>query len=627
MILNIIKKIGFIPVLSIFIISCQDLKFGDAFLAKPPAGDLNIDDIYSNADYARRALWGVYHTLPLGIPIRNEFWDGATMTVGANGKLNGDVLECLTDLNYSTYGYANVGSTMYHSGNISATIENTSPATKYSYLGKGGEDNWIGIRRGYLFIENVDRVPDMTEQEKTMLKAEAKVIIAIHYVEMFRHFGGLPWIDHAYATSDLTGVIEKERETALQTLNNIVDLLDEAAADLPWTIADPATWDGRITKAAAMGVKARILLFAASPLFNNAEPYMQGEASEKHLTWFGGYMPELWERARKAHEDFFNEMESRGGYGLITPSGNYRQAWTDAYFERGGSEIVFSMRTNQFRTGTGYYNDPYWWLFLLGDYGCSGPTQEWVDMYPMVNGKSIFDSDSGWDPDYPYRNRDPRLYESIATTGDVYNVSLVYSPWLGIPELGIPVGLHNQKYNTYGHSKTGYRLRKFILDGTGNTAQMLNRVFHYPYLRLPELYYGYAEAICMSGGDMNKAYDMANAPRKRVGVGGIKPGLTGKDFVDALLDERVCELAFEEVRWHDIVRWKREDILRKPLHWVEVTIKDPSENPNFVSFNYDYQPILPERYWVRNFTPKWYLSAFPSDELNKGYGLIQNPGW
>jgi hypothetical protein len=74
-----------------------------------------------------------------------------------------------------------------------------------------------------------------------------------------------------------------------------------------------------------------------------------------------------------------------------------------------------------------------------------------------------------------------------------------------------------------------------------------------------------------------------------------------------------------------MIRWKREDIFKKQLHSVELTIKDPSENP-FVSFNHAFIE-LPERFWARNFSPKWYLSAFPSDEVNKGYGLIQNPGW
>jgi hypothetical protein len=85
------------------------------------------------------------------------------------------------------------------------------------------------------------------------------------------------------------------------------------------------------------------------------------------------------------------------------------------------------------------------------------------------------------------------------------------------------------------------------------------------------------------------------------------------------------ELAFEEVRWFDMVRYKREDIFKKRLRYAELTIKDENESPP-VSFNYDY-PELTQRYWSREFSPKWYLSAFPTNEINKQYGLIQNPGW
>jgi hypothetical protein len=412
-------------------------------------------------------------------------------------------------------------------------------------------------------------------------------------------------------------------------LNNIVDLFDEAAAVLPWQVAadEQATWDGRMTKAAAMGLKARILLFGASPLFNSATAYMPGEASDKHLTWYGGDMPELWQRALKAHEDFFNEMERSGGYSLVTTGDNYRQIWRNAYFNRNNGECIVSTRTRY--VAPGFWDGSYNFMQTSGDYGCTGPTQEWVDMYPMVSGKSIFDKDTDFDPDYPYKNRDPRLYESIVVNGDAYSVTRIASVYLGIPELGISNGRHNQKYASYGPWKTGYRLRKFLLDGGGATefesAELPGKVVHWPYLRLPELYYGYAEAICMTGGDMNKAYDLVNAMRTRVGVGGIKSGLTGNDFIETVMDERACELAFEEVRWYDMIRWKREDIFKKQLHSVELTIKDPTENP-FVSFNHAFIE-LPERFWARNFSPKWYLSAFPSDEINKGYGLIQNPGW
>ena len=92
------------------------------------------------------------------------------------------------------------------------------------------------------------------------------------------------------------------------------------------------------------------------------------------------------------------------------------------------------------------------------------------------------------------------------------------------------------------------------------------------------------------------------------------------------LDERARELAFEEVRWFDIVRWKRADVFKKELHGLDITIADGSLSAGNLKLNFP-QPKVESvsRYWQDNFSPKWYMSAFPSNEINKGYGLLQNP--
>lgn len=275
------------------LVSCQDLKFGDAFLEKAPSGEVDLNTIYGDAVYARRALWAAYRTLPYGLP-----------TAVGTGMQN-DMLECITDLNHSYLGYSYNGSTIYYNGSVTADYENESSGTKYGYV---KDSHWEGIRRAWLFIENVDRVPNMDDVEKRRLKAEAKVIIAIHYTQLLRHFGGVQVVDHAYSPSEN---LDLPRSTALETTDFIVRLLDEAAPDLPWHFseAESVEQDGRMTKAGAMGLKARVLLFSASPLFNSDTPYMDGEASAKHITWHGGYDKELWERAYQAHKDFLMHLQ------------------------------------------------------------------------------------------------------------------------------------------------------------------------------------------------------------------------------------------------------------------------------------------------------------------------------
>ena len=167
----ILVATGFIYTLT----ACQDLKFGDDFLEKAPSNDVDIDVIYSNAQYARTALWSAYATLHYGLNLGNQ----------GNQLMGSDPLDCLTDLVYSNVWTDGVsGAAIHYNGTYSADYENNGYSSKYSYYQR---PCWLGIRRAWLFIENVDRVPDMEESEKVRLKGEAKVIIAMHYCDIFRH--------------------------------------------------------------------------------------------------------------------------------------------------------------------------------------------------------------------------------------------------------------------------------------------------------------------------------------------------------------------------------------------------------------------------------------------------------
>ena len=159
----------------------------------------------------------------------------------------------------------------------------------------------------------------MEDAEKKRLAAEAKVIVASRYFDLFRHFGGLPLIKETY---DVQPSYELPRATVEETVNYMINLLDEAAAtpQLPWDLGtDDTNWQGRFTKAAAMGLKCKILLFAASPLFNDNVPYCTEppqDAVTNHQVWYGAYKPELWDQCLQACVDFFTELQSRGYYEL-----------------------------------------------------------------------------------------------------------------------------------------------------------------------------------------------------------------------------------------------------------------------------------------------------------------------
>ena len=96
---------------------------------------------------------------------------------------------------------------------------------------------------------------------------------------------------------------------------------------------------------------------------------------------------------------------------------------------------------------------------------------------------------------------------------------------------------------------------------------------------------------------------------------------------EEILEERAREFCFEEVRWFDVIRWKREDVFRKTLYGITMRVVSGSVEGGDLVLDFSDPEAQPERYWKNNFSPKWYLSALPSNEVNKGYGLVQNPGW
>lgn len=570
--------------------SCEELKFGNDFLEKEPSVDVTVDTIFSSLELAQRYLWRGYSTLPYGL---NTNWSAK------GNKLGMDILESLSDISHSYLAWGGLNR-IYYTGQYSAAVENDQTNTKYHYT---LEQSWEGIRIGWNFIENIDRVPDGSDAYIKQLMAEAKVLIAIHYTDMFRHFGGLPLVDHAFAPTENTDI---PRAGSLETMEFIVSLLDEAIPDLPWTVDDAENWDGRFTQASAMGLKARVLLFGASPLFNDNEPYLDGEASQKKMTWHGSYDAGLWGRAAQAARALIDKVEAEGTYELLN-TGDPRKDFQNAYYKRGNNEVLISTRIRY--KSTAWWNAEYYFYQSAGNYGTSCPTKEYVDMFDMADGTPVSDPESGWNPNDPWVNRDPRLYETVLVNGDTYQ-NRTAELWI--------TGRERQNANFKG-SASGFGLRKFLLER--NNATSIQSVVHWPYLRLGEIYLSYAEALNELNGAPNaEAYAAVNKVRNRVGLGDLPDGLSQADFREAVLKERACEFGYEEVRWFDLIRWKRADIFQKTLHGVNTT-KDGEGNFVYEVFE------LPERYWKNNWSPKWYLSAFPPDEINKDYGLVQNPGW
>lgn len=591
---NIYKKISRILPLGLLLAmlsvsSCEELKFGNDFLdQKPDQIGVNLDTIFSKKYYAMQVLTKAYTTLPYGIPATDK------------PKLAGDLLDAITDLSYTTLTYGG-GKLLYYVGAYSAGKE--SNQSKFLF---NNNATWDGIRYAWLMVENVDRVPDMTSTEKERAKAEAKMIIATHYAELLRHFGGFPYLDHAVTVNEAHYF---ERQTLEQSVTKLVRLIDEAAPDLEWKVSDKND-DGRMTRAYAMGLKLRVLLFAASPLFNDHEPYLAGAASDAKMTWYGNYDQNRWKAAEAAGKAFMTELELGGQYDLVKATSEtetgYRDAFRKAYFTRNNGEVLLSVRSNYKNNySTVFCGDP-------NNYAqVQCPTLAYANLFPMADG-SDFPETFDWAnaPVNPFANRDPRFYETILTNGRPYK-NRKSELYVG--------GLDRSSASRDG---TGLLLYKFSQDYT--TATSVGAVDTWPAMRLAEVFLSYAEAINeANGGPTDEAYDLVDRIRKRVGLSVLERDMDLKEFREAVLRERACEFGYEEVRWFDIVRWKKESAFKAPIQGVNMFI----DKTKPTGYRYEIFTITPERVWKNQWSAKWYLSAFPTNEMDKNYGLIQNPGW
>jgi hypothetical protein len=569
--------------------SCDEITFGDNFLGDAPeSSGATLDTMFNSLINSEKVLVRAYTYLPYGLPTRaSQGYD----------KMNGHILESCTDLNYTFGTDAFVG--MYYNGSLNS--QSNSPHQIYHY---GTELDWKAIRYSWIYLENIDKVPDISPSLKEERKAEAKMILALTYAEMMRNIGGVIWLDHSL---DPNEKMLFPRITFAETIDRIVGLLDEAIPFLKWKQSD--TDDGRMTKAGAMALKLRALLFAASPVFNSGTPWRQDADT---YTCYGDYQASRWEKAKKAGEEFMQALSQNGMYELTQPQTathqGRREAFRSGYYDRGGTEVLISTRR-------GYSSDTH--EYFYGQRYYTGPTLNYVNMFSWEDGTE-FPADFDWEnpSEEPFYTgdthkptRDPRLYETVCVPGERYFDGRIPPYFREHPEYRVG-------------QNGGFFMMKFLLTESPLRA---NRPVQWPLFRLSEALLSYAEAINEAEGSPNStAYQCINTIRARVGLPPLS-NLAHEAFREAVLKERAMELGFEEIRWYDLVRWGRVNDFKKTLYGLEVHFKDGTINEP-TSFTFKLMP-LPTRYWANNWDTKWFLSPIPVMEINKGYGMTQNPGW
>ena len=647
----------------IFTACVDDFNVGDAFLEKAPGVEVNIDTVFNKAEYTRNFLWSAYGQL--------------YCTYTSGNMMNGAPIDVLSDSYHCYVGWGGPIQS-YYPGNLTENAQDTEDGNfqgKFSYSTKSGLDSDAGgrvsiyetVRKCWQIIENIDRVPDMSDTEKSRLRGEAYTIMASRYFDAFRNFGGLCLVKKAYEVGE--GFTEG-RSTAWQTVE-FIDSLIQCAINEPgyiWNIpnADIGQWSGRLTRASARALRAKVWMFAASPLFNNNEPYLTyskkptGLESEEHI-WFGKEDPSLWRRCLQYCNEFFDDNAANGNYyQLIQPESQdeagYRMAYRRAYRYRNNEtrhEKLFDAHPTLTLSDGGWGWG--WRGFALDCMRQGGqvPTNELMECFGMQDGRNFPYSDiygPGKNPDGidMFANRDPRLYETMIVPQQSLPAGFDYA---GMTYMDSWVGgflEKNSNVNNKDDVASGYSKFKWLLDYWGGNRYD-DDLIGVPYIRLAEMYLIRAEAKAETG-DLRGALDDIHVVRSRVGLGRLETmnpdlNLTSnkENLINEILRERNCEIGAEcGDRLYDMVRRKRQDLFTKPLHEIRIYRLDANGNrltegdqqykagEPWPKFEYEKPEIVVghRRWWDPGYwTNKWYLDPVSRIEIQKGYGLTQNPGW
>jgi starch-binding outer membrane protein, SusD/RagB family len=537
----------------------------------------------------------------------------------------------------------------FASGSSCPELQHFSWANEYSF-----------IRATNLFFSRINSSPIDTATRHELM-GEVFFLRAYLYHNLVSFYGGVPLITKAYALTDSFSV---PRNTYAECIQFISDQCDSAAQYLPLQQAQV----GRATQGAALALKSRVLLYAASDLYNGGngsvpDPFASYSNPElvRYATFSGSDRQTRWQKAKAAALAVINS----GQYSLYMPNpASQSEAATNygnLFIQMSTSEDIlvkyFSTNTvanwNDYGKtyGPGLYHNPngFW------GWGVDAPTQQFVDEYEMNDG-TAFSWSNPTQAAAPYQNRDPRFYGTVLYDGAPWRQRtsdiLPYEPTGKVQtgyqntsstnpttdDIQYEVGgfdTHNPPTgaNIWNWSPTGYYLRKWS-DPTIDPLKVLQST-PWRFMRYTEVLLNYAEA-CLGLGDAATATTYINMIRTRAGM----PGITSATMAN-LQHERKVELAFEELRYFDIRRWMICDPavygqkagfsnvwsihIFYPYNGsatygsgtpVYTPVADVSGAGNYANLDYS---------GGRAWSPKFYFLPIAYDEMNKNLKLIQNP--
>jgi hypothetical protein len=479
------------------------------------------------------------------------------------------------------------------------------------------------IRAANLFFEKMQGAT-FGDADKDKLKGEVYFLRAYLYHNLVSLYGGVPMIKRTFGLNDDFNVPRNSYEDCVK---GIVSDLDSAALLLPLT--QTGVNKGRATKGVALALKSRVLLQAASDLYNSNGSWAGGYAHPELIGYAGGDRTARWQAAKDAAK----AVMDLGLYSLYQPNpANAAEAtknYADIFLSMETPEDIFvryftaKIDENWDGYNPGLYNNPNGWH----GWGSNTPIGQEVDAYEMADG-SKFDWSNPTHKVAPYVNRDPRFYASINYDGAKWRprpsdaagrdpVGIVQTGYYEKPDGSLVPGLdtRNGPLEDWNGSYTGYYMRKFI-DPSVN-AQYDKQQQPWRYIRYTEVVLNYAEA-CLGLGQEAEARQYINMIRKRANMPDIME--SGQALIDRFRNERRIELAFEDQRFNDVRRWMIAPSAYENAQGVNIRYKIDANGNVIAGPTYTVVSVQ-DRAW----NPRFYFLPIKLDEMNRNNKLIQNP--
>ncbi|MCX6239264.1 MAG: RagB/SusD family nutrient uptake outer membrane protein [Bacteroidia bacterium] len=623
----------------IAVFSCENT---DQFLNKPSLSEITDTEVWSDLPLIETFVNSIYRNA-LGLPF---------------------AIKRLSDFSDESFFTPDWGTTNFNKGEISANDLCgwgdgwSSPQTellRWAPL-------YSNVRRTNLFFSNIGALKTDEYNWVSRLKGEVYFLRAWTYASLVAMYGGVPIITKAYGINDDFYVT---RNSYNDCIKFIASQLDSAALNLPVEYTD-AKLAGRATKGAALALKSRVLLYAASDLHNPSKNGVvtNGYSKPELLGYTSGDAVARWQAAKDAAKAVID----LGKYDLYkknpAPADSVAQNLVDFFLSKGTEEDIllqyFTSHTDE--DWNGYNPGMYCGSWGYHNWANNTPIGDIVDEYEMKNG-SKFDWNNPVHKSSPYTYREARFYATILYEGAPWRTRpadlITQDPFRKIQVgyisnlsgIGIKHGLDNpySPMSNWSGSYSGYFLRKFIDPAVDPLISKQDIPFK--HIRYAEILLNYAE-VCIELGQDAEARTYINLIRKRAGQPDLATSLAGNALRQAYRHERRVEMVFEDQRFWDVRRWligpeAYHQTHKVYVNYVTATTSDDTDYTRFFIPPSGYKGKRSDNYrkpdgstWSvpefrsgdfpgdnRSWQNKYYFFPIMNNEMAANKNLIQNPGY